>query len=211
MDCVRNPGSGSTLIGHVSFNTIDKINDILSWFLLCLFVLLSFSCAGSDIPPEIFTLTSNPRRGHWCSSQMSSSELWLTGQKLIVDKSKSNKPQLDWDGTGHCLSITKCILCSMDVILSIFSSDSFVNSQEWTLSRSVPDIRYVCQDWEAGGWGGGQLKLVDVGVVYHHLSHCPSLLTLTSGWESSAVSQAGNLLLYIVISPEVICRFHIFI
>ena len=43
---------------------------------------------------------------------------------------------------------------SMDVILSIFSSDSFVNSQEWTLSRSVPDIRYVCQDWEAGGWGG---------------------------------------------------------
>ena len=51
-------------------------------------------------------------------------------------------------------NIIKCILCSMDVILSIFSSDSFVNSQEWTLSRSVPDIRYVCQDWEAGGWGG---------------------------------------------------------
>ena len=42
----------------------------------------------------------------------------------------------------------------MDVLLSILFSDSFVNSQEWTLSRSVPDIRYVCQDWEAGGWGG---------------------------------------------------------
>ena len=71
----------------------------------------------------------------------------------LVDKSKSNKPQFDWDETGHCILIAKCVLCCMDIILSIISSDSFVNSQEWTLSRSVPDIRYVCQDWEARGGG----------------------------------------------------------
>ena len=42
--------SGSTSIGQVSFHTTDGVNDVLSCSLLCLFVLLILSCAGSDIP-----------------------------------------------------------------------------------------------------------------------------------------------------------------